>query len=64
MTVLEGIQKSAEFLAKKGVEPSRLQAELLLAHLLKLPRLKLNLNFERALPPAEVGGRLELVRRP
>ena len=63
MTVLEGIQKSAEFLAKKGVESSRLQAELLLAHLLKLPRMKLYLNFERALTPAETDALRELVRR-
>ena len=32
MTVLEAIQKSTEFLAKKGVESPRLQTELLLAH--------------------------------
>ena len=36
VTVLEVIQRSAEFLAKKGVDSPRLQAELLLAHLLKL----------------------------
>jgi release factor glutamine methyltransferase len=63
MTVLEGIQKSAEFLAKKGVESPRLQAELLLAHVLKLPRMKLYLNFERVLTDAETGGLRELVRR-
>ena len=63
MTVLESIQKSAEFLAKKGVESPRLHAELLLAHVLKLPRMKLYLNFERALAPAEMDGLRELVRR-
>ena len=63
MTVLEGIQKSAEFLAKKEIESPRLQAELLLAHLLKLPRMKLYLNFERALSPAETDGLRELVLR-
>jgi release factor glutamine methyltransferase len=63
VSVLEGIQKSAEFLAKKGVESPRLHAELLLAHVLKLPRMKLYLNFERALLPAEVDGLRELVRR-
>ena len=63
MTVLEGIQKSAEFLSKKGVESPRLHAELLLAHVLKLPRMKLYLNFERALAPAEVDSLRELVRR-
>jgi release factor glutamine methyltransferase len=63
MTVLEAIQKSADFLAKKGVEPSRLQAELLLAHLLKLPRMKLYLNFERGLTPAETDALRESVKR-
>ena len=63
MTVLEGIQKSAEFLTKKGVETPRLQAELLLAHLLKMPRMKLYLNFERGLTPGEVDALRELVRR-
>ena len=63
MTVLEAIQKSAEFLAKKGVESPRLQTELLLAHLLKLPRMKLYLNFERTLTPAEVDGLREFIRR-
>jgi release factor glutamine methyltransferase len=63
MTVLEAIQKSAEFLAKKGVESPRLQTELLLAHLLKLPRMKLYLNFERTLAPAETDGLREFIKR-
>jgi release factor glutamine methyltransferase len=63
MTVLEAIQKSTEFLAKKGVESPRLQTELLLAHLLKLPRMKLYLNFERVLTPAETDALRELVKR-
>jgi release factor glutamine methyltransferase len=63
MTVLEAIQKSAEFLGKKGVESPRLNAELLLAHLLKLPRMKLYLNFERALTPGETDAFRELVKR-
>ena len=63
MTVLEAIQKSADFLAKKGVEPSRLQAELLLAHLLKLPRMKLYLNFERGLTLTETDALRESVKR-
>jgi release factor glutamine methyltransferase len=63
MTVLEAIQKSADFLAKKGVESPRLQTELLLAHLLKLLRMKLYLNFERTLTLPEVDALRELVRR-
>lgn len=63
MTVLEAIQKSTEFLAKKGVDSPRLQTELLLAHVLKLPRMKLYLNFERALAPAEVDALREFIKR-
>lgn len=63
MTVLEAIQKSAEFLAKKGVESPRLQTELLLAHQLKLPRMKLYLNFDRGLTAPETDGLRELIKR-
>ena len=63
MTVLEVIQKSAEFLAKKGVDSPRLQTELLLAHVLKMPRMKLYLDFERQLTSAEADTLRELVKR-
>ncbi len=63
MTVLDAIQKSADFLGKKNVESSRLNAELLLAHLLQMPRMKLYLNFERALTAAETDGLRELIKR-
>jgi release factor glutamine methyltransferase len=63
VTVLEAIRKSTEFLAKKGVESPRLQIELLLAHLLKMPRMKLYLSFERVLTPAETDALRELVKR-
>ena len=63
MTVLEAIQKGADFLAKKGVESPRLQTELLLAHLLKMPRMNLYLNFARALTPGETDALRELVKR-
>ena len=63
MTVLEAIQRSTEFLAKKGVDSPRLQTELLLAHLLKQPRMRLYLEFERVLSAAEVDGLRELIRR-
>ena len=61
--MLEVIQKSADFLAKKGVESPRLQTELLLAHALRLPRMQLYLNFERALSDTELGTVRELVKR-
>ncbi|HUC85050.1 MAG TPA: peptide chain release factor N(5)-glutamine methyltransferase, partial [Candidatus Acidoferrales bacterium] len=63
VTVLEAIQKSTEFLGKKNVESPRLQTELLLAHLLKMPRMKLYLNFDRELSAVETDELRELVRR-
>jgi len=63
VTVLEVIQKSADFLNKKGVDSSRLQAELLLAHVLNLPRMKLYLNFERQLTEPEADAMREFVKR-
>lgn len=63
MTILEAIQKSADFLAKKGVDSARLQSELLLAHVLKTQRLKLYLDFARVLTEAETAALRELVQR-
>ena len=63
MTVLEVIQRSAEFLARKGVDSPRLQAELLLAHILQLPRLKLYLEFERRLSDPELDRMRAAIKR-
>jgi len=63
VTVLEAIQRSTEFLGRKGVDSPRLQTELLLAHLLQQPRMRLYLSFERVLTPAEVDAFRELIRR-
>ncbi|MBU6399805.1 MAG: peptide chain release factor N(5)-glutamine methyltransferase [Verrucomicrobia bacterium] len=63
MTVLEVIQRSAEYLAKRGVDSPRLQAELLLAHVLRIPRLELYLRFERVLSNAELQALRDLVKR-
>jgi release factor glutamine methyltransferase len=61
--VLEAIQRGADFLARKGVAAPRLQVELLLAHLLGMPRMKLYLSFERVLTAAEVDALRPLVLR-
>lgn len=63
MTVLEVIQRSTEFLQRHGVDSPRLQIELLLAHVLKLPRLQLYLNHDRALADAELAALRALVQR-
>ncbi|MCX6883300.1 MAG: peptide chain release factor N(5)-glutamine methyltransferase, partial [Verrucomicrobia bacterium] len=62
-SVLEILKLSSEFLAKREVESPRLQAELMLAHILQMPRLKLYLNFETALATSQVDQMRALVRR-
>ena len=63
MTVIEAIQRHAEFLASRGVVSPRLQVELLLSHILRLPRMKLFLETGRALKEGEVRMLGELVAR-
>ncbi len=63
VTVVDVIQRSSEFLARKGVDSPRLQVELLLAHILQLPRLKLYLNFDRMLTEPELEQLRQLVKR-
>jgi len=63
LAVLEIIKKTTEFLAAKGVENPRLQAELLVGHALGLKRMQLYLQFERLLTEAELEKIRPLVRR-
>jgi release factor glutamine methyltransferase len=63
MTVLEVLQSSTEYFKKRDIESSRLNAEHLLAHVLKQKRIELYLEFERVLTEAELAPLRELVRR-
>jgi release factor glutamine methyltransferase len=63
LSILDVIERSAEFLAKRGVGSPRLQVELLLARVLKMPRMKLYLNFERVLTTLELDALRILVQR-
>jgi len=63
VTVLDVIQLSTDFLAKKGVESPRLQAELLLSHVLRMPRMQLYLKFQRPLASEEENLLRDLVKR-
>lgn len=54
LTVLESIKLSTEYLEKKGVESPRINAELLLAHILQCKRLDLYLTFDRPLSEEEI----------
>jgi release factor glutamine methyltransferase len=63
LKVLEIITRSTEFLARKGVDSPRLQVELMLAHILQLPRLKLYLNFDRVLETSQLDQLRAMVKR-
>jgi release factor glutamine methyltransferase len=62
-TLLEFLQVTTAFLAGKGIEGARLDAELMLADVLAMTRTQLYTNFEQPLGPVEVGRFRELVRR-
>jgi len=61
--VRELIQRSASWLSGKGFESARLEAELLLAHVLKTERLHLYVEADKPLNEAEVDAFRELLKR-
>jgi release factor glutamine methyltransferase len=63
LTVLEAINLSAEYLKKKGIESPKLNAELLLASVLKCKRIDLYLTFDRPLKDDETQNYRELLKR-
>ncbi len=63
LTVLEIIKRTTDFLEKRGVESSRLNAELLIGHALGLKRMQLYLQFERPLSEGELEKIRPLVKR-
>ena len=63
MTTREILQKSASWLAGKGFESARLEAELLLAHLLATDRVGLYVDPDRPLTPDEIDAYRELLQR-
>jgi release factor glutamine methyltransferase len=63
MTVLEVLQSTTAYFQKRGIESPRLNAEHLLAFILKQKRIELYLEFERVLTEAELAPLRELVKR-
>jgi len=63
LTIKEALEKSADYLNKKNSLSPRLDAEVLLSHVLGLPRLQLYLQFDRPLSEEEKGHYRALLKR-
>jgi release factor glutamine methyltransferase len=63
LTVLEIIKRTTDFLATKGIESPRLNAELLVGHALGRKRMQLYLEFERPLAETDLEKIRPLIRR-
>lgn len=57
------LSATADFLEKKGIESARLDAELLLAFLLKKDRLNLYISYDQPLTQKEIQAYKDLIRR-
>jgi len=63
LTVLEALNGASNYLQNKGINSSRLNAELLLSHILNCKRLELYLSFDRPLQKSEIDSYRELLKR-
>jgi release factor glutamine methyltransferase len=57
------LEWTSPFFARKGIDSPRLSAELLLAHVLGVPRIKLYTDYDRVLYPEHLAAYRQLVRR-
>ena len=62
-TVRRILEWTSGFFKRKNVEPARLSAELILAHVLDCPRIKLYTDYERELTEKQLSACRELVKR-
>ncbi len=62
-TVMEVVNAMTDYLAQRFVESPRLNAELLVAHVLEKKRLDLYLEFDRPLNESELGPMRDLLRK-
>jgi release factor glutamine methyltransferase len=63
LTILEILERTTPFLRRRGSPSPRLDAELLLAHVLDLERIQLYTQFDRPLLPDELSAYREIIRR-
>ena len=63
LTVLEVLERAEAFLRRQGCEPPRLDAQLLLAHVLDCDRVRLYLDYAKPLADGERAAYRELIRR-
>jgi release factor glutamine methyltransferase len=63
MTLLEILRGTTAYLDRSSIKPARLEAEILLAHVLGLGRLDLYLQFERPLTERELTNLRSLLKR-
>jgi len=62
-TIRRLLEWTTPFFTRKGVDSPRLSAELLLAHVLKLPRIRLYTGYENLIPENELATFRDLVKR-
>jgi len=62
-TLIDYLQATTEHFRKHGIDSPRLEAEMLLAHVLGVPRIQLYVRFEQPLKQDEVDRFRELVKR-
>ena len=62
-TIRRLLEWTTGFFKRKNVDPPRLSAELLLSHVLSVPRIKLYTDYDRVLEQAQLDQYRELVKR-
>ena len=63
LTVETVLRETARFFAKRGLQASRLEAELLMAHLLATDRIRLYIDGDRPLTATEISAYKDLIRQ-
>ena len=62
-TLLDTLKKGAEYLQRHEVDEARLNMELLIAHVLKVGRMQLYLDFDRPLTEPQITSLRDLTVR-